>query len=648
VVLENVRAPENVRLKQRFHLEAVISSNRSTPALIQVYRNGTLLQEGTIALEQKRKEVIRLPQTVRTPGVYRYEVKLKPQHDFQSENNSLSAWIFVEGPPQILLVDENPEELRHLQIALRERGFEVNLKPDAYFPDTLEEMLVYQAIIVRNVPARSIHNAMPKLKQYVHDFGGGFAMLGGEKSFGPGGYFQTPVEEILPVRMELINKKYLADVAMVIVIDKSGSMSLADRGRQKIDLADEGAARVASLLKKSDRLGVLAVDSVAKWAYPLQKLDKVDEAIAAITSIRAGGGGIYVYSGLLKAYETLQQTKASVKHVILFGDTADCEEKEGPQGDSSLLLAQQMLREHKITTTTIGIGQIGDIDVEFLRSVATLGEGRFYFTNDMFTLPEIFTQESAIAQRYYITEERFQPRLTDSDSILTTVEGMPDLFGYVATSRKETATAAIVSHREDPILAFWRHGFGNALAFTSDPTEKWGRLWLAWPEFQRFWSQVGRYLARDLPSPNFKVSISRSGEKSIIVVDALDAGGKFFELADFRGVITDGSERHVLQFHQTAPGRYEAAVSAAGGLFGKIYRMQEETIQEESVVQFPAERTREFTLDAAQGRDYLLHLAERIVTDPAQLIFPAKQSQQVHPIGNALLLWAAFLFIVDV
>ncbi len=30
-------------------------------------------------------------------------------------------------------------------------------------------------------------------------------------------------------------------------------------------MADEGAARLAQLLKKSDQLGVLAVDSVPKW-----------------------------------------------------------------------------------------------------------------------------------------------------------------------------------------------------------------------------------------------------------------------------------------------------------------------------------------------------------------------------------------------
>src|SRR3990172_10361134 len=122
-------------------------------------------------------------------------------------------------------------------------------------------------------------------------------------------------------------------------------MSYTDRGRQKIDLADEGGARVATLLKKTDQLGVLAVDSVPKWVYSLQRLRNVDDAVDSITSIRAGGGGIYVYSGLREAYQVLQSAKATVKHVILFADTADCEEKEGPSGESSLAIAQEKSEE---------------------------------------------------------------------------------------------------------------------------------------------------------------------------------------------------------------------------------------------------------------------------------------------------------------
>ena len=290
---------------------------------MQVYRNGALIQEGTLQLNKDEKELIRLPQKITEPGVYRYEIRLKPKEDYQSGNNTKEVWIAVQGPPRILLADTNPQDLKPLSQALTNRGFQINLTDVSGLPLSMEEMLQYQAIFVRNIAASNLQRQMPMIKQYVHDFGGGFVMLGGRSSFGPGGYYKTPIEETLPVRMDLINKKYLADVAMVIVIDKSGSMSFANRGRQKIDLADEGGARIVSLLKDTDQLGALAVDSVPKWAFALQHLNDKQQAIDAITSIRAGGGGIYVYSGLHEAYEALKKVDATVKHVILFADTAE-------------------------------------------------------------------------------------------------------------------------------------------------------------------------------------------------------------------------------------------------------------------------------------------------------------------------------------
>ncbi|MGH9857171.1 MAG: VWA domain-containing protein [Acidobacteriota bacterium] len=522
----------------------------------------------------------------------------------------------------------------------------MDLKEGRYFPRTLQDMLLYQAILMRNVPATTIHSQMPLVEQYVHEFGGGFAMLGGQRSFGPGGYYQTPVETVLPVRMDLINKKYLADVAMVIVIDKSGSMSYADRGRQKIDLADEGGARVASLLKQTDQLGVLAVDSVAKWAYPVQRLSNKADAIDAIISVRAGGGGIYVYSGLREAYQTLANIKASVKHVILFADTADCEEKEGASGESSLSLASRAFRDHQITTTTIGIGETGDQDVTFLEQLATIAAGRFYFTNDMFTLPEIFAQESAVVQRNYITEETFSPRINQIEPLLSGLAGVPDLDGYVATSAKAFATISLTSDRDDPVLAFWRHGLGQSVAYTSDPVGSWGAKWLAWSDWERFWAQVGRYLARNTEPADFQVSVNATGGHTTIVVDTFDATG--LEEDNWSGALvdSDGNE-HELDFARTAHGRIEARIEATGSLFGKVFRHQNDQVLQEAIVQFAAPANREYEI-SGEGMERLKQMTGSLVQTADQLKFDSKTATDVQPVRSRLLLWAILLFLVDV
>ena len=447
--------------------------------------------------------------------------------------------------------------------------------------------------------------------------------------------------------MDLRNKKYLADVAIVIVIDKSGSMSFTDRGKQKIDLADEGGARVASLLQRTDQLGVLAVDSVPKWAYPLQKLSNTTEAIDAITSIRAGGGGIYVYSGLQAAYEALRSVRASVKHVILFADTADCEEKESAAGDSSLTLAQRALQQDNITTTSIGIGQKGDVDVRYLEDLAVIARGRFYFTSDMFTLPEIFTQESAIVQRYYINEERFTPVIQDTDPVLAGIPDVPDLFAYVATSPKPGASRGLMSHREDPVLAFWRHGLGQSIAFTSAPTSDWGEPWLAWSDFERFWAQVGRYLARTTGPARFESSFTYADNRTKIVVEALDEQGNFLNGGVFQGVFLDSSGgTQTIRFTQTSPGRYEAFLAGSSGFFGKVFRTEGDAVLEEAVVQAPEANMAEYEIRQG-GREMLKEIAGSVADSPDELRYTSRTSEEVRPQQHRLLWIAAFLFLLD-
>jgi len=67
------------------------------------------------------------------------------------------------------------------------------------FPQTLEQLKQFDVIILGNLDASFIKpEQMALLEQAVRE-GKGFAMLGGERSFGPGGYAGTPIERMLPV-----------------------------------------------------------------------------------------------------------------------------------------------------------------------------------------------------------------------------------------------------------------------------------------------------------------------------------------------------------------------------------------------------------------------------------------------------------------
>jgi hypothetical protein len=277
-----------------------------------------------------------------------------------------------------------------------------------------------------------------------------------------------------------------------------------------------------------------------------------------------------------------------------------------------------------------------------------MGRGRFYFTDDMFTLPEIFTQESMIVQRNYINEEPFQPILAQTEPLLSGINSVPDLLGYVATSAKQTAEIALLSKREDPVLAFWQSGLGQTIAFTSDPTPGWGKLWLQWPEFERFWAQAARFLARKESPARFRTSFSAAGNSTTVIVEAMDEQGAFITDAEFAGVLVDSAEKsHSLRFLQTAPGRYEATVEAKGSLFGKIFENRNGNLTESAIVQFPGAPGREHET-GGQGKDRLAQLTGNLVKSPEQLRFSNRISRDFQPLQKQLLMLAAFLFLLDV
>ena len=85
-------------------------------------------------------------------------------------------------------------------------------------------------------------------------------MLGGDQSFGLGGYYKTALEEILPVRSDFEKEKEKPSLAMILVIDKSGSM-----GGEKIELAKEAAKSAIELLGPNDKVGVIAFEGDVFW-----------------------------------------------------------------------------------------------------------------------------------------------------------------------------------------------------------------------------------------------------------------------------------------------------------------------------------------------------------------------------------------------
>jgi hypothetical protein len=123
----------------------------------------------------------------------------------------------------------------------------------------------------------------------------------------------------------------------------------------------------------------------------------------------------------------------------------------------------------------------------------------------------------------------------------------------------------LASDRGDPLLARWRAGLGQAVAFTSDVKNRWAASWVRWPGYQKFWAHLVRTTMRqDTTAAHgvaFDVSSEVEGGRARVLVDALSADGHFISGLDGTADVIDiahPSDKRSYPLAEVAPGRYEA------------------------------------------------------------------------------------------
>src|SRR5262249_58408590 len=117
-----------------------------------------------------------------------------------------------------------------------------------------------------NVSATSLSLDQQKtLQTYVSSNGHGLVVTGGMTSYALGGYSQSTLEDMLPVLAQPPEKREGAQIALVLVIDRSASMGLDNGGVTRLGMAKEAAILTASSLKPEDILGVMAFDKTSHW-----------------------------------------------------------------------------------------------------------------------------------------------------------------------------------------------------------------------------------------------------------------------------------------------------------------------------------------------------------------------------------------------
>jgi uncharacterized membrane protein len=558
VRVESLHGPSRATASESIDLRVVIRSSKDTKGTLSMLVDGEETERSRVELHAG-EDALFMRARAPAAGLHRYSVRVVPDDpasDAVAEDDAATAFVRVVGRARAVIIEDDEAHAQPIRSALEAAAFDVDVSTATRAPADAPALLASDLVVLGDVPAHDFSgDQLEQLGSYVEHLGGGMLLLGGKRAMGPGGYGKTAVEKVSPVSFELRNERRRARLAEVIAIDYSGSMAASAGNRTKLELANEAAVRSAELLGGLDRLGVVHVDTDASWTIPLGPIADKSGLGRKVRAVGPGGGGIFVDRALESAYAALDREQVEQKHLLLFADGDDAEER------TRAPTLARAARGRNITTSVVALGR--GQDVGGLERLSREGEGRFYLVEDATRLPAVFAEETTIAAGSALSEEPFRPR-AGADIAATRgvdISQAPALGGYVITTAKPRAEVALVAAENDPLLAVWPVGEGHAGAFTSDYSEPWGTAWRAWPDGARLFGQLGRSLARRAEDPTMTVDATASAGALRISATALSEDGGVDSNRSLTATVV-GPDGFVQKsrLSATTPGTYEALV----------------------------------------------------------------------------------------
>jgi Mg-chelatase subunit ChlD len=517
VAISHIDAPETVNPGESFMLAAWIHAPVPSEISFELLRGNQRLAAGTRKVPSGLSRLIFRDKAIQ-PGTHQYTVRVAgTETDPVPENNTAKILVGIEGFRPILHATTTSDS--GLARLLQAGGLDVRTAPPSAYRWSLDELSGYSAVLIENVLATEIGlHGMENLAVWVKETGAGFMMTGGKHAYGPGGYFRSPLEPIMPVSMELRREHRKLSLAIVVAMDRSGSMSMTvGGGRTKMDLANLATAEVFDMLSPMDEFGVIAVDSQAHTIANLAPIEKSGHVRGDILRIGSQGGGIFVYEALSAASKMLVGAQAGTRHIILFADAADSEQP----GRYKQLLAE--CRKANITVSVVGLGTSADVDAEFLRDIARRGDGRCFFTENAQELPRLFAQDTFVVARSTFVDEPTPVRTTGGIvTLIGTQYQIPNpIGGYnLCYIRPDANLAAVtVDEYKAPVVAAWQAGIGRVLCYTGEADGEHTGPIARWKDVGNFLTGLTRWTAGDSANLPAGMLLTQKVRNGISVVE---------------------------------------------------------------------------------------------------------------------------------
>jgi len=466
-------------------------------------------------------------------------------------NNIYYAYAFLDVYDKVLIIDKNNESQELFALINGNYSFPVETMDISDVPDNLNDLSQYDQIILMNISNEDMILSAPSgfielLHSYVSDLGGGLLTIGGRKlgkeeanmygreDMNPEG-IPSLYQEMLPVHCI----DYYPPLALMLVIDRSGSMSEADTqtGRTKIEIARDAAKRCVSTLSERDYIGIVSFSDNATLVAPLTPATQKSELERKINTVLTGGGTEYA-KGLDLACVALKAIQnVETKHIIMITDGEPTDSAIANQGTRGYNYYIDQCVQNEISISVIAVTSVA-MSFQTAQTVARRGGGNAYDVKAS-GIYDAIKEELGTSKIVTYVPKPFYPVIKDHTPAVDGIvdADIPVLNGFYGVKAKDGVAIPLMG-QYTPIYAQWKYGEGKVGSFMcdlrggSDPRESWAIDFMKDDTGQQIVNNIikGLFPAKSVKLKDIKPIIERENYRAQLRVSTAMAEGDTIEI----------------------------------------------------------------------------------------------------------------------
>ncbi len=491
--LSGVSASATAYINHESTLDVLVQSSYDTDAVVTLYLGDDEVRR-VAAKVTKGYNIVNFDLQTDEAGVKDYRVEISADGDLSDKNNSVSFSQTVRDDLKVLLVSSLESDRVAAEALYGDRAeIDAYIKPANAnprdpkapvwtVPNTIEELCVYDEIILANTDVRELFagkvggytSFIDSVEQAVSLFGKSLVVIGDTK-------IQNKTDDILRALEDMLPVKYGNDIGdpklYGIVIDISRSMYQAGR----FEMAKTAATYMLNLVSDEDYVCVITVaatSEVLQHPVPATERNEIAKKIAAITEPVQG---TCLSAGLKNTYDEMVKMDYEDMQVVLISDGLSFTDEPAEAWDN----AKDAYDTHGIVTSCINPGTNEAEGIDRLQKTAQYGQGEYYYVNES-TLKDVLLSDVANKLTDTVVEKPSRVNVKRFfDSIVKGVESLEQVNGFICSKAKASANTPITVDYvkgegavvEVPLYSYWNYGNGTVSCFTSQISGAWVSSW---------------------------------------------------------------------------------------------------------------------------------------------------------------------------